>query len=93
MRTIALSCLIVSWAAAFTAVVPGLGLSKAETIAVLPPFVALGTLTYFTGLAGLSTWAGKRLGPNVLERVSTVAGVLIAAFGLVFIVRGVMAIA
>ena len=91
--TLANPLTIVSWAAAFTAVVPGLGLSKAETIAVLPPFVALGTLTYFTGLAGLSTWAGKRLGPNVLKRVSTVAGVLIAAFGLVFIVRGVMAIA
>jgi threonine/homoserine/homoserine lactone efflux protein len=90
--TLANPLTIVSWAAAFTAVVQGLGLSRTETIAVLPPFVALGTLTYFTGLAGLSTWAGRRLGPDVLKRVSIVAGVAIAAFGAVFVIRGLTAI-
>jgi putative LysE/RhtB family amino acid efflux pump len=40
--TLANPLTIVSWAAAFTAVVPGLGLSRIETVAVLPPAVAAG---------------------------------------------------
>lgn len=90
--TLANPLTIVSWAAAFTAVVPGLGLSQVETIAVLPPSVAIGTLTYFTSLAGLSTWAGGRLGPGALRAVSAVAGAAIAVFGVVFLVRGLTAI-
>jgi threonine/homoserine/homoserine lactone efflux protein len=42
--TLANPLTIVSWAAAFTAVVPGLGLSNAETIGILPPAIAIGTL-------------------------------------------------
>src|SRR5688572_13035427 len=65
--TLANPLTIVSWAAAFTAVVPGLGLSQAETIAVLPPCVALGTLTWFTVLAAGSTVLGRRLGERALR--------------------------
>jgi threonine/homoserine/homoserine lactone efflux protein len=90
--TLANPLTIVSWAAAFTAVVPGLGLSRAETIGVLPPAVAVGTLTWFTGLAGLSALAGRRLGPGALRTASVVAGCLVAAFGLVFCVRGALAL-
>ena len=88
--TLANPLTIVSWAAAFTAVVPGLGLSQAETIAVLPPCVALGTLTWFTLLATGSSFAGRRLGERALRTASVVAGLAIGCFGLVFVVRGVI---
>ena len=91
--TLANPLTIVSWAAAFTAVVPGLGLSRTETIAVLPPAVAAGTLTWFTLLAAGSSLAGRRLGERGLRVASVVAGVAIGAFGLVFIVRGVLVLA
>jgi threonine/homoserine/homoserine lactone efflux protein len=90
--TLANPLTIVSWAAAFTAVVPGLGVSRTETLAVLPPCVALGTLTWFTGLALAATVAGRRLGPRALRAASVVAGLAIGAFGLVFVVRGVLAL-
>lgn len=90
--TLANPLTIVSWAAAFTAVVPGLGLGRAETLTVLPLSVALGTLSYFTLLATAATVAGRRLGPRALRAVSTVAGVAIGAFGLVFLVRGAAAV-
>jgi putative LysE/RhtB family amino acid efflux pump len=90
--TLANPLTIVSWAAAFTAVVPGLGLSRTETVAVLPPAVAVGTLIWFTGLALASTFAGRRLGPRALRGASVVAGLAIAAFGLVFAVRGLLAL-
>ena len=91
--TLANPLTIVSWAAAFTAIVPGLGLSRVETLAVLPPCVALGTLTWFTGLALGAAFAGRRLGPRALRAASVIAGVAIGAFGLVFVVRGVLALA
>jgi threonine/homoserine/homoserine lactone efflux protein len=90
--TLANPLTIVSWAAAFTAVVPGLGVSRTETLAVLPPAVALGTLTWFTGLALAATSAGRRLGPRALRAASVVAGVAIGVFGLVFVVRGALAL-
>ena len=90
--TLANPLTIVSWAAAFTAVVPGLGLGRVETVTVLPVSVALGTLTYFTLMAGAATLAGRRLGPGLLHRVSVVAGVAIAGFGTLFAVRGAMAL-
>lgn len=90
--TLANPLTIVSWAAAFTAVVPGLGISRTATVAVLPPCVALGTLTYFSLLATGSTLLGRRLGPGALRAASAVAGVLIGVFGLVFLVRGALAI-
>ena len=90
--TLANPLTIVSWAAAFTAVVPGLGVSRLETLAVLPPCVALGTLTWFTGLAAVATLAGRRLGVGALRAASVAAGVLVGTFGLVFAVRGASAL-
>ena len=90
--TLANPLTIVSWAAAFTAVVPGLGISRLETLSVLPASVACGTLLWFTGLAAAATLAGRRLGPRALQRASVVAGGAVLAFGLVFVVRGGMAV-
>lgn len=86
--TLANPLTIVSWAAAFTAVVPELGVSKTETATVLPLSVSLGTLTWFTILATAATLLGRRLRPRVLRGASVVAGVLIAAFGVFVITRG-----
>jgi threonine/homoserine/homoserine lactone efflux protein len=86
--TLANPLTIVSWAAAFTAIVPGLELSKAETVGVLPPAIAVGTLAWFTILATGATLAGRRLGERALRTASAVAGVAIGAFGVVFLVRG-----
>jgi threonine/homoserine/homoserine lactone efflux protein len=86
--TIANPMTIVSWAAAFTAVVPELEISKTETATILPLSVSLGTLTWFTILATAATWFGRRLRPRVLRGASVAAGVLIAVFGLVLVVRG-----
>lgn len=90
--TLANPLTIVSWAAAFTAVVPELGLTSLETVAILPPCVALGTLAYFTLLATGASVAGPRLGPGTLRTASTVAGLAVAAFGVVFFVRGLGAL-
>lgn len=86
--TLANPLTIVSWAAAFTAVVPELSISRVETLSVLPLSVSLGTLTWFTILAAAATLFGRRLGPRALRVASVVAGVLIALFGVVFVARG-----
>jgi threonine/homoserine/homoserine lactone efflux protein len=87
--TLANPLTIVSWAAAFTAVVPELDVSDAEIHTLLPLGVFCGTLLWFTGLALGSSYAGRYLGERTLHVVSIVAGVLIAAFGVVFVARGV----
>jgi threonine/homoserine/homoserine lactone efflux protein len=86
--TLANPLTIVSWAAAFSAVVPELGISRTETLSVLPLAVSLGTLTWFTFLAVASSSFGRHLGPRTLRVASIVAGVLIALFGVVFVARG-----
>lgn len=86
--TLANPLTIVSWAAAFTAVVPELSISRVETLSVLPLSVSLGTLTWFTILAAAATLFGRRLGPRTLRAASVVAGVAIALFGVLFAVRG-----
>ena len=86
--TLANPLTIVSWAAAFTAVVPELDISRTETLSVLPLSVCLGTLTWFTGLAAGAALLGRRLSPRLLRAVSIAAGVVVAVFGVVFIVRG-----
>lgn len=91
--TLANPSTILSWAAAFAAVVPALHLSKAATVGLLPPAVFLGTLTWFTGLATASTVAGSRLGPSALRHVGLGAGLVVVAFGVVFLVRGISALA
>lgn len=90
--TLANPLTIVSWAAAFTAVVPELDLTRTELVTVLPLAVTLGTLTYFTLLATAATLLGKRLGPRALRVASVAAGVLVGAFGLLFLVRGATAL-
>ena len=90
--TLANPLTIVSWAAAFTAVVPGLDLSRTETVAILPPCVAVGTLSWFTLLAAGSSAAGRRLGERGLRVASVVAGLAIGAFGLLFVVRGLLVV-
>ena len=90
--TLANPLTIVSWAAAFTAVVPDLDISQTQIVTVLPLGVFCGTLTYFTLLAFGATIFGRRLGPRALRTASVIAGVLIGAFGLVFVVRGAAAI-
>lgn len=91
--TLANPLTIVSWAAAFTAVVPGLGLGRTETLTVLPLSVAVGTLSYFTLLATAATFAGRRLGPRTLRAASVAAGLAVGAFGALFVVRGALALA
>ena len=91
--TLANPLTIVSWAAAFTAVVPALGLSRFETLAILPGSVACGTLLWFTGLATAATLAGRRLGPRALHVASVLAGIAILAFGVLLAVRGAQALA
>ena len=86
--TLANPMTIVSWAAAFTAVVPELSISRVETLSVLPLSVSLGTLTWFTILATAATFSGRHLGPRTLRAASIVAGVAIALFGVVFVIRG-----
>jgi threonine/homoserine/homoserine lactone efflux protein len=86
--TLANPLTIVSWAAAFTAVVPELDISRTETLSVLPLSVCLGTLTWFTLLAAGATLLGRRLSPRVLHGVSVAAGVVIALFGGLFVARG-----
>jgi threonine/homoserine/homoserine lactone efflux protein len=86
--TLANPLTIVSWAAAFTAVVPELSISRVETLSVLPLSVSLGTLTWFTILAAAATLFGRRLGPRALRVASVVAGTAIALFGVLFVVRG-----
>ena len=90
--TLANPLTIVSWAAAFTAVVPGLGLSRSETLTLLPLGVAVGTLTWFSGLALASGLAGRRLGPRALRVASVAAGLAIGVFGVLFAVRGAVAL-
>jgi len=71
-----------------TAVVLGLRISRAETLTVLPLCVAAGTLTWFAGLAGAATVAGRRLGQRGLRAASVVAGVATGAFALLLVLRG-----
>lgn len=66
----------------------GSGSRRPRRSPVLPPCVALGTLTWFTVLAAGSTVAGRRLGERALRTASVVAGLAVGAFGLVFVVRG-----
>jgi len=91
--TLANPATIVAWAAAFTGVVPALELTRLETVAVLPPCVALGTATWFTGVATAAAPAGRRLGPGALRAASAVAALVMAAFGVVLVVAGLRAIA
>ena len=90
--TLANPSTILSWAAAFAAVVPALHLSRTSTLTVLPVAVFAGTLTWFTVLATGSSFAGRRVGPRALRGASVAGGVVIAVFGLVFLADGIVAL-
>jgi putative LysE/RhtB family amino acid efflux pump len=80
---------IVSWAAAFAAVVPALDLSRTETLTLLPPAVAVGTLAWFSLVAAAAAYARRLARENILRAVSLVGGLVIAALGVVLAVDGV----
>lgn len=92
VATLANPLTIVSWAAVFAGVVPRLDLSRAQTVGVLPAGVAAGTLTWFTIVAAASAFAGRYVGERTLRIVSVAAGVVIAGFGLWFVVDGIRAL-
>jgi putative LysE/RhtB family amino acid efflux pump len=79
---------IVSWAAAFAGVVPALDLSRAETLTLLPPAVAVGTLAWFTLVSAAAAYARRLARESILRGVSLVGGLVIAALGVLIAVDG-----
>ena len=79
---------IVSWAAAFAGVVPALDLTRAETLTLLPPAIAAGTLAWFALVAAAASYARRFARERVLRLASLAGGVLIAALGLLLAVDG-----
>jgi putative LysE/RhtB family amino acid efflux pump len=80
---------IVSWAAAFAGVVPALDLTRTETLALLPPAIAVGTLTWFALVAAAAAYARRFARERVLRAVSLAGGIVIAALGALLAVDGV----
>jgi putative LysE/RhtB family amino acid efflux pump len=83
---------IVSWAAAFAGIVPALGLTRVETLTLLPPAIAVGTLTWFALVAAAAAYARRLARERVLRAVSLVGGVVIAGLGVLLAVDGARAI-
>jgi threonine/homoserine/homoserine lactone efflux protein len=83
---------IVSWAAAFAGVVPALDLTRVETLTVLPPAIAVGTLAWFTFVAAAAAYAGRFARERVLRAISLAGGLVIAGLGVLLAVDGVRAV-
>jgi putative LysE/RhtB family amino acid efflux pump len=83
---------IVSWAAAFAGVVPALDLTRVETLTLLPPAIAVGTLAWFALVAAAAAYARRLARERVLRAVSLAGGVVIAALGVLLAVDGVRGI-
>jgi putative LysE/RhtB family amino acid efflux pump len=79
--TLANPLTIVSWAAAFAGVVPALDLTRVETLALLPPAIAVGTLTWFGFVAVAAAYARRLASERILRAVSLAGGVVIAGLG------------
>ena len=79
---------IVSWAAAFAGVVPALDLTRVETLTLLPPAIAVGTLAWFTLVAAAAAYARRLARERVLRAVSLAGGVVIAGLGVLLAVDG-----
>lgn len=79
---------IVSWAAAFAGVVPALDLTRVETLTLLPPAIAVGTLAWFTLVAAAAAYARRLARERVLRAVSLAGGVVIAGLGFLLAVDG-----
>jgi putative LysE/RhtB family amino acid efflux pump len=80
---------IVSWAAAFAGVVPALDLTRVETVTLLPPAIAVGTLAWFALVAAAAAYARRFARERVLRAVSLAGGAVIAALGVLLAVDGV----
>jgi putative LysE/RhtB family amino acid efflux pump len=83
---------IVSWAAAFAGIVPALDLTRVETLAVLPPAIAAGTLAWFTFVAAAAAYARRFARERVLRAISLAGGLVIAGLGVLLAVDGVRAV-
>jgi putative LysE/RhtB family amino acid efflux pump len=79
---------IVSWAAAFAGVVPALDLTRVETLTLLPPAIAVGTLAWFTLVATAAAYARRLARERVLRAVSFAGGAVIAGLGVLLAVDG-----
>jgi putative LysE/RhtB family amino acid efflux pump len=83
---------IVSWAAAFAGIVPALDLNRVETLTVLPPAIAAGTLAWFTFVAAAAAYARRFARERVLRAISLAGGLVIAGLGVLLAVDGVRAV-
>lgn len=80
---------IISWAAAFAGVVPALDLTRVETLTLLPPAIAVGTLAWFTLVASTAAYARRLARERVLRVVSLAGGVVIAGLGVLLAADGI----
>jgi threonine/homoserine/homoserine lactone efflux protein len=87
--TLANPLTIVSWAAAFAGVVPALDLTRLETLALLPPAIAAGTLAWFTLVSTAAAYARRLARERVLRAASIAGGVVIAGLGVLLAVDGI----
>jgi putative LysE/RhtB family amino acid efflux pump len=86
--TLANPLTIVSWAAAFAGVVPALDLTRVETLTLLPPAIAVGTLAWFSLVATAAAYARRLARERVLRAVSFAGGAVIAGLGVLLAVDG-----
>jgi threonine/homoserine/homoserine lactone efflux protein len=89
--TLANPLTIVSWAAAFAGFVPALDLTRVETLALLPPAIAAGTLAWFTLVSTAASYASRLARERVLRAGSLAGGVLITGLGVLLAVDGLRA--
>jgi threonine/homoserine/homoserine lactone efflux protein len=78
---------ILSWAAIFGAAATASLLQNWQDATLLLLGVGIGSAAWFTGLALVSSRAGRRLGPRALGAIDTVSGVGLLVFGAVLGVR------
>ena len=90
--TIANPPTIISWGAAFASIVPALDLTRLETLALLPPAVAAGTLAWFTLLATTTGHARHFAREPVLRALSVIGGAVIAGLGALLMLDGLRGI-
>ncbi len=80
---------IVSWAAIFGAAATASLVAGPADAAALLTGVGVGSLAWFTGLAGVTSRVGSRLGDRALATIDVVAGAGLVLFGAVLGVRTV----
>jgi len=80
---------VLSWAAIFGAAATASLLGNWQDAVVLLVGVAIGSATWFLGLAVVSSRAGRRMGPRTLGVIDTVSGVGLLAFAAILGIRTV----